>query len=1007
MQQQFAADIPSRSRFLAEAEITGGLEHPGVIPVYGLGQFDDGRPFYAMRFIRGDSLREAIERFHKAEGPSREPGERSLALRRLIGRFLDVCNAVEYAHSRGVLHRDIKPGNVMLGPYGETLVVDWGLAKVVGCSDGAEPTLRPPAESGYAETLPGSVIGTPGYMSPEQARGDLKMLGPACDVYSLGATLYHLLTGRPAFEPANFSELQTQIINGQFAPPHEVNRSVPRALEAVCLKAMAREPDDRYVSPRALADDIEHWLADEPVSARHEPWAVRARRWLARHRTLVTASAAAAAVGLVGLATVVLLQQRANQALRTSNINLLIANTREQNARRLAQTRYALARKAVEAYYTGASEDVLLKQPELEDLRKRLLQTALEFYREMATTLTDSSDNTPATRDELARAYAAVASITQEVGSKEDALAALERVRTILEDLLRAKPEDESLRRRLARCLQLLANVSQSTGRRDEAASTYNRALSLREGLLSEHPDDAALRLETAWVHQNIGSFHQEVGRRADALRSFQQALVHLDEVARLHPDDVACQNSRAGVLHDIGLLEGRANLQDGIRALEKAVELRRRIVHDHPHDDFGLRFLARSCNDLAGLFWRSHRFDEALGHYQEALALNKDLARRHPTVNELRWEVATAHYNIGLVHGAANRLNQARESLRAALSIREAMVQAHASIVSYQLGLSDVYFQLGYVHRRLGHLDQAISWYGKALPLQKDAHRAQPDLTNAISGLGWTYNNLGYLQLITGRIAEALQSYEQSLKFRQQLVESDRSALAWRRDLAWSYRMLSEVQRELGDLSGAREAIDHAIAISESLVREHANDPALRRSLTEVQLAGVALSLRFQQTTTALETARRVASESEDDYRRNPSEPGARTNVESALILLGNAQLAVGDSVAAQRSYEKVMALMESLARLNDTELARLCRVYSLQTACPAPGGPPATPEGDAARRALADRAVQTLRQAISAGYHEVNWVRTEPDLDALRTRGDFQALVADMVFPADAFAH
>ena len=198
------ADDPiSRARFLLEAEITGGLEHPGIVPVYGLGSYGDGRPFYAMRFIRGDSLKQAIERFHADESLQKDLGRRSLELRKLLRRFTDVCNAIGYAHSRGVIHRDIKPGNVIVGKYGETLVVDWGLAKAVGRDDsGAAPderTLVPSSSSGLAETLPGSAMGTPAYMSPEQARGDLERLGLRSDVYSLGATLYGLLTGRPPF----------------------------------------------------------------------------------------------------------------------------------------------------------------------------------------------------------------------------------------------------------------------------------------------------------------------------------------------------------------------------------------------------------------------------------------------------------------------------------------------------------------------------------------------------------------------------------------------------------------------------------------------------------------------------------------------------------------------------------------------------------------------------------------------------------------------------------------
>src|SRR5262249_8468713 len=262
-----ADDETSRRRFLLEAEITGGLEHPGIVPVYGLGTYGDGRPYYAMRFIRGESLKEAIERFHADETLKRDPGRRSLELRMLLRRFLDVCNAIEYAHSRGVLHRDIKPGNVIVGRHGETLVVDWGLAKARGRSDAVQSSderpLVPSSASGSAETLPGSALGTPAYMSPEQARGDLEHLGPQSDVYSLGATLYCLLTGKPPVEDDDVGVVLRAVQNGKFPLPRQLDPTIDRALEAVCLKAMALKAEDRYATPKALADDIERWLADE------------------------------------------------------------------------------------------------------------------------------------------------------------------------------------------------------------------------------------------------------------------------------------------------------------------------------------------------------------------------------------------------------------------------------------------------------------------------------------------------------------------------------------------------------------------------------------------------------------------------------------------------------------------------------------------------------------------------------------------------------------------------
>ncbi len=266
--EKHADDPVSRQRFIAEAEITGGLEHPGVVPVYGLGTDAGGRPYYAMRFIKGDSLKEAIARFHEDEALKAEPGRRSLELRKLLRRFTDVCNAIDYAHSRGVIHRDIKPANIIVGKHGETLVVDWGLAKAIGRADPSvgEQTIAP-SSSGSAETLPGSALGTPAYMSPEQARGDLDRLGPRSDVYGLGATLYCLLTGKPPFDGDDIGAILRSVQAGEFPPPRQRDPSIDRALEAICKKAMALQPVDRYASPKVLADDLERWMADEPVTA--------------------------------------------------------------------------------------------------------------------------------------------------------------------------------------------------------------------------------------------------------------------------------------------------------------------------------------------------------------------------------------------------------------------------------------------------------------------------------------------------------------------------------------------------------------------------------------------------------------------------------------------------------------------------------------------------------------------------------------------------------------------
>ena len=302
----------SRGRFLVEAEVTGGLEHPGIVPVYSLGTYADGRPYYAMRFIRGDSLKAAIERFYATKWSGRD-SERTLELRKLLGRFVDVCNAIAYAHSRGVLHRDLKPGNIMLGNYGETLVVDWGLAKVIGQPEQTGKSDKSPelpitaSGSGSAPTIAGSALGTPAYMSPEQAEGRLDKLGPATDVYSLGATIYQILTGKPPIESKEIEEILVRTVKGEVRSPREINPHIPKPLTAICQKAMSLRPQDRYLSPQKLAEDVERFLADEPVSVFREPLMARVGRMGRKHRAAVLASMAALLLLTVGAITAAVL----------------------------------------------------------------------------------------------------------------------------------------------------------------------------------------------------------------------------------------------------------------------------------------------------------------------------------------------------------------------------------------------------------------------------------------------------------------------------------------------------------------------------------------------------------------------------------------------------------------------------------------------------------------------------------------------------------------------------
>jgi WD40 repeat protein/serine/threonine protein kinase len=324
------------ARFVEEAQITGQLEHPGIVPVYELARATPERAaYYTMRFVKGQTLSEAAQAYHaKRRAGKADP----LELRRLLGAFVAACNAVAYAHSRGVLHRDLKGANILLGDYGEVIVLDWGLAKVLDrlaasiCERGQSssnvqvaPGVNTPGspdpdkhisvdkDTSRDETVQGLVQGTPSHMAPEQAEGRIDLIEPRTDIYGLGTILFEILTGRAPHAGDDTATLLQRIVRDPTPRARLAEPTVPAALDAVCAKAMAKDRSERYSRAQDLAEDVQRFLADEPVSAWREPASVRIRRWLSRHRTLVTSAAATLVVALAGLVIGLVLLAAANE----------------------------------------------------------------------------------------------------------------------------------------------------------------------------------------------------------------------------------------------------------------------------------------------------------------------------------------------------------------------------------------------------------------------------------------------------------------------------------------------------------------------------------------------------------------------------------------------------------------------------------------------------------------------------------------------------------------------
>jgi serine/threonine-protein kinase len=742
IQPDRADDSTSRARFLLEAEVTGRLEHPGVVPVYSLGRDGGGQPYYAMRLVRGDTLKEGIEKFHDADRePGRDLGARMVALRELLRRFIDVCDAITYAHSRGVIHRDLKPANILLGPYGETLVVDWGLAKIIGREEALapvlEPALRPGPGSGSSQTQAGSVVGTPAYMSPEQASGRLDELGPSSDTYSLGATLYCLLTGRPPRDDRDLESALRRAQRGEFQPPRQVNRTVPAALEAIVMKAMSPRSEERYGSPRDVAADLEQWMAGEPVSAWREPWTARARRELSRHRTLAASGAAAVIVAMAGLAAVLLVQARNNRRLKDSNLklgaavvreraavrqvqaamqreininrDLTVAHAREQKARQHAQEQFALALDEVETSTKEVSDAALL-DPALRTFHRKNLETALGFYKRLRSSLEGRSLEVPNARADLAMAYQRMATLSRRLGAFDDAQDAFRRAIAFGEALVVDEPTVVRHRRDLAASHAESGSLLFEIGRNDEGLRAYRRAISLWKQLARESPGpDGAVGL--ARTFHSLGYCYTHAGRLEQALEVFGQALAIRETLARDHPDAPQYRVDLAATLRIMGgcySLAGRP--REGVEAYRKAQKLLESHVQAHPEDLEGRSSLAVVINNIGLNDLQEGRPGQGLSCFRRNLAMHQELVKADPTNAAYREMLAYAYGNVGTAHFLSGQFDEALPFYREALALHEALAGAFPSRARFQEDVARIHALLSTVRAATGRTAEARS---------------------------------------------------------------------------------------------------------------------------------------------------------------------------------------------------------------------------------------------------------------------------------------------------------
>jgi len=815
IQDRAADDQESRLRFIAEAEITGSLEHPSIVPVYGLGEYPDGRPFYAMRFIRGESLKDAVDRFHKREPKGWSAGQRGLELRQLLRRFIDICNAIEYSHSRGVIHRDLKPSNVMLGKYGETFVVDWGLAKPVERTDAA-PTDEAPfnlsATAHATATQVGMQIGTPQFMSPEQAAGQSHRINFSSDVYCLGATLYYLLTGAAPVSEKDLLVIFKKVQTGDFPTPRERDRHVPAPLDAICRKAMSVDPGQRHLSARALANEVECWLADEPVSSYRETVLERAARWTRRHRAWTQAAMASAVLVAVVATIASLLIHRARQ-------NELVALQTAQEERAAAEASFQHARKTVDDFFTRVSETKLLNVPGVQPLRRELLQDALQYYQDFV----KQRGSDPKLRAELAATHFRIGLITNEIGAKSEAIRSLNTALTAQRDLLAQSPGDNALRAAVGNTLNALGDTL--LGMRDyaDALQYFRQAKEQREQAARENENDPQLRRKVLNSYDNIAIVQALLGSRREAVLSYEQANLARSRLMVDYPEDPTFRHDLARGYFNLAQLHAELDDEDqSLHALRQSAEMYRELVDKRPATLDYARELGIVLRLMGDVETKRSNLAEALKAYDQARTLAERLASKNPLVAELKHDLARLYGSLGQWHRLQSDAAASGRWLDQAIALLSAVAADDPAVTQYSLELAGANLQRGQLFQEEGKLAEACTTLAESVRLYEELAR-QEDSTKSLSLqllLAKAFTTLGAALGAAERAEEGLGKLQAAIDLLEKLRTQNPGHAEIDVDLADSYARKAELLFALGRYEEASIELRRTIELRSEIGR-------------------------------------------------------------------------------------------------------------------------------------------------------------------------------------------